>query len=461
MDSDVTFTSMTRRWCLLFTVACVSAAAPLGAGCLSVSAPPGEFAAEPLRSPVVVALVDIGINPYHSAFRTQSMNFDAGSFLTTLAMTGTASEVVALAAEGSYDERKESDAEFWSSTSGEVLYAFTGTRALGISFLDPAPDEFVIEGNYLGHGTGTAALVAREAPEVIVVVAQFYGALCIQRDELSCYDDPSAARAMQWIAAQPWIHIVSVSAGMRANLVPPPDASPELSQFIAASHAAVDSGKILVFGSGNDAAPAMASHYNGPPWVISAGGIEPAMRGESILAGKTPDVVANFTELRAVATTLDEYQVGSGTSYATPIVAGTLAKALSEIRGAIGHVGGPTVDGALAMGRTPDGRELRVTNRDLRAALNASATYFSPMEWNPTAPNGYNDTLSIALSRSVPVVAPAQQMGWGYVHAGLASEIARRVLEEDYSLPAAKATTVPWMRAQYEARAAYWGAVGP
>lgn len=60
------------------------------------------------------------------------------------------------------------------------------------------------------------------------------------------------------------------------------------------------------------------------------------------------------------------------------------------------------------------------------------------------------------LTQSTPVLAPAVQMGWGYVHGGLADEIARRVLEGDYVIPPEKALTAQW-QAQWQAlREEYW-----
>lgn len=431
--------------------------AVLTGGCVSTeTAHREEVPVEAGGDPLVVALIDSGINPYHTAFRVRDAETpDSASIVETVARSGTEVARVDLSLGANFDRDFESDAAFWNSTQPGMLYAFAGTRAMGISFSDPGFSQYVVEDSPPAHGTGTAGLVAREAPGAIVVSVQTHPGLCATYDDFSCVDDPSTANAMEWIAAQPWIDVVSASLGARMNAMPPPSASPELRRFLEASRAASDSGKLLVFATGNDAAPALANQYNGPPWVISAGGAEVANRGESVAAGKTPDVVANFTELRALGGTFDGYEVGSGTSYATPIVAGTLAHALGLIRDALGPEGGLTSDGALAAGRTADGRALRVTHRELRAALNASATYFGPTEWDPTAPNGQN-TVGMAFSRSIPVVAPAQQMGWGYVHAGFASEIARRVLEEDYELPPEKLASEPWMRAQYEARAAYW-----
>lgn len=421
------------------------------AGCVQPGIGPASD--HPLRRPVVLALLDGGINPYHETFAASGGHPDAGEF----ASIAPGARVVDLTASGTYEERREADDAFWGSVELGALYAFRGTNLFGIHLADDNLSR-LIEDATLGHGTGTAGLVARDAPGTLIVMVRVSTVVCAQFDRTDCFVHPSVAAGMSWVAEQDWIDGVSVSLGLPGNFPDPDTVHPEARAYLEASRRVVESGKFLVTGTGNWVTPPFASYFAGPPWVISVGGFEPGPRGESVLASKTLDVAANFTEYRARAGSLDGYAWESGTSFSGPIVAGTLAAALQDVRSALGHVGGITADGALALGRTADGRELRVTAWTLRDALNASALAVAPTEWDPTRPTS-NETLYQILGASAPIVAGPAQTGWGYVHAGLARDVARRVLAQDDAMPG-KELTAEWMRAEMGAREAYWASAG-
>lgn len=405
--------------------------------------------------PVLVGMIDFEINPYRPEFIASVASSDVANHLADLTgPDGRPPLLVQLASEGTVEERATADEAFWKAVEPGRLYAFAGTRVMAVTVSDPEV-AYIYGSASPGHGTLTSSLVARESPDAIIVMAVAYGDYCFQRPEVDCYVDPRVASAMSWLSSQPAIDVISVSLAPMLN---EPNAGPlhaESTKYRAASRAAAARGAVIVNGAGNYLAPPLTSYFGGPPWVISVGGLEPGPRGESVFASKLPDVVANFTE-RFAAATENDTEWHSGTSFATPIVAGTLARALGEIRTALGHEGGITEDGALAVGRTRDGRELRVTSETLRDALNASALTVAPTEWDPTNASAPFDPLLFWTRTSVPVVAPPVQTGWGYVHAGLASEIARRVLEEDTTPPEGKEATAAWMSAVQAAREAYW-----
>jgi hypothetical protein len=51
-------------------------------------------------------------------------------------------------------------------------------------------------------------------------------------------------------------------------------------------------------------------------------------------------------------------------------------------------------------------------------------------------------------------------MGWGYVEAALADEIARRVLEDDHSIPPEKSQASLFQPRWQEARESFWANYG-
>jgi hypothetical protein len=286
--------------------------------------------------------------------------------------------------------------------------------------------------------------VARDAPDAYIVLVQVDGTACdATRLSEKCPVYPVASQGMRWAADQPWIDVISVSLGSVGNAPSLATASPEPAAYVEASRLAHDRGKTIVAGTGNSVLPPAASHYAGVPWVIAAGGAEPAQRGEAGLASRGADVAANNTEWVATFDSVDGYSARSGTSYASPIVAATLAEALHGIRAARAFPGATESADPVA------------TAAQVRSAMNASARIFDAAAWDPTQPTS-NDTLTALFTPSIPVTAAGPQMGWGYVHAGLAGEIAGRVLADDLAVPSAKGAVAPYMERWQSLREAAW-----
>lgn len=410
------------------------------AGCLSPGTGGNGGSVVGVAEPpwVAVGIVDSGINPYHNVFQDPGAVLPPG---VVDARTGLPPVPLQLSQEGTFDERVTADRAMWKSLEKGTLYWFRGTRVLGYSLLDnPGEDRFI--GNTF-HGTGVASVLRNLSREAWILVVQIRFDLVVagEEDPLPAFLD--AADGVAWLADQPWVDVVSLSIGAEGN---PP--LPELEAIAAATHRAVDAGKVVAVGAANLPSPTVQSGTNGPPWVISVGGAEGSTRGVSPQSGQIVDVVADYT--RTVAgTEPDEYLTLHGTSLSTPVVAGAVAQALLELRVAADHDGGPTGDVRCpCLGRN-------ITQGELRQALNATAAYFSTAEWAPL--NYSNDPVMLAAFATAPVLpAPWVQMGWGYVGAETVPLLVAALRGE--ALPEKPAEASQYMATQQALREAYWNA---
>jgi hypothetical protein len=326
------------------------------------------------------------------------------------------------------------DEGIWSGLEPGRLYAFAGTRVMAISFGHDAQDPVIFDA--LGHGTNTASLVARDAPGALVVMVQYDARLCETfRPHEYCPVFTTRSPGMSWIAEQPWVDVVSLSLGFPGNLPQPSTADPDVAPFLEASRLAHDRGKLLVVAAGNAPTPSLAAAIAGPPWVIAVGGAQAASHGETPDSSKGVDVTANYTESVALASSVEAMGWSSGTSLATPIVAATLARAMGELRGAPDAPAPPA--------------------RAWRDALNSSAVQFAAADWDPTSPPA-SDVDTLYGSKTLPILAPFAQMGWGHVDASLAHGLAERVRGEDIP-PSPEKGLTPQYQAQWQSlREEYW-----
>lgn len=396
------------------------------AGCATPDAADVDLSASVANGtrPIVIAVIDSGTNPYLSIFDAEGAELSP--------WVPVPFDEVAITSEGSMRHRMLRDAAILDALAPSALYHFHGTRLWGISF-DRALEDYPQNIDSSRHGIGTTYLAAREAPHAIIVSVQVSLQFCLE--DPSCNLDPSVADAMEWVSAQDWIDVVSVSIGITANAPDPKVIHPEAERYARATAAAAASGKIVATAAGNEAAPSITSYLVGPPWIIAVGGLERNASGESPFSGKLVDVTANMSDIVPLDHS-GEFGWRTGTSIATPIVAGTLAKALHEIRQELPDYS------------PRDGR--------LRAALNASAAPVAATDWDPTLP-GRAPLPEDLVFASLPVVAP-MQVGWGYVDSSLASEIARRVLDEDRKMPSEKSAHSAFQERWQAGREAYWNA---
>lgn len=413
------------------------------AGCAAGPVGPGDAPAPtaPEGWPTVVAVLDSGANPYHVSVQ--------GELEDAALAEAVEWKELALSTEGDYDQRVQADLRTWDSLERGQVYRFAGTRLAAVSFRTDT-DRLILDQE--AHGAKTLSMVARNAPDVLLLMVQVSASACLDAPQ-SCSIDPTAAEGMRWAAEQPWIDVISVSIALPANQPDPGQVHPEAQAWLDASRLAHESGKLVLNAAGNTVAPGDLSYFNGPPWVICVGGAERTTSGASVVAGQLPDVVANFTAFVARPETVDELAMERGTSMATPVVAGTLAQAIHLARVAAGHRGGTTAGGDLVLG--PGAEPIR--NADVRAAMNASALIFAPTEWNPTA-SPTNDTVRDVFAPTAPSLLPFGQMGWGYVDGSLSGAIAERLLARDLAPPAEKSATATFQAQRQAAREQAWSA---
>lgn len=337
-----------------------------------------------------------------------------------------------------FEEARQADEGLWQGLEEGQLYAFAGTRVLAISIGPPPQNTRVFD--MTGHGTEVASIVAREAPESLIVMVQVDSDSCAASTG-RCPIIPDVAKAMEWIADQPWIDVVSVSLGWPADLPLSAAQQPQMTAYLRATERAHQNGKLIVNSAGNTPTVSFLDYFNGPPWVIAVGGMVPAAKGDAVESSRFVDVVANFTALVATKDSFDGYAWQSGTSFAAPLVAGTLADSIHRVRESIRAAG-----------------ELRAppAPRDYRDAMNATATYPSSSEWNPTRWTS-NDTKRELTMVSLPVLVGYAQMGWGAVLGGDSAKIADRVLASDLSPPPEKRDAAAHQARVQGLRESYWG----
>lgn len=406
------------------------------AGCLGVPEPrrgPGET----LPFSVVIAVVDSGINPYHEQFRAPGFRLPPE--------LARASTPVTLTFGADYESSVAADSALWDTLEDGRLYWFRDTRVLGIAQSDPALEPLL---DRSGHGTGTASRVLAEARDGILIAVEVTSG---RRDTPPFLDPAYTVNGIRWATEQPWIDVVSISLGFPGGVpleglegIPPATKNGSLS------------GKIIVAGTGNDGTPSMTNQIAGPPWVIKAGGVVPEEHGETVLASKTPDFVADYRVEVACRGDLQATCEQLGTSFSTPTVSGEFAKAIYDLRVALGHRGGIT-EGALAQHTTSAGETFSFTNIDLRAAFNATAVYWNTTDYQPGPPPLDRDPFLLPFRPTVPIgPAPWTQMGWGYVGPSVGASTAD-LLARGIPLPEKPAEATAYMSELDQARAAYWG----
>lgn len=379
------------------------------------------------HSHVVVADIDTGINVYHErfAYPLDPIYADLRPLFAEFvdATTGQPPIEVTLSMSGSFEERLEADQAIWDSLQRGVLYYFVGTRVMGISFESDAGDENPILDYPDGsHGTATAGAVVDANPSAFVVLVEGVG---------------NGAGEL-WAMQQPWIDVTTMSYGPVGS---PPTSALEETGTHAATRAGWTAGKLTVGAADNTPAPAPNDQTAGPPWVIGVAGDHVETHCRDHVSGNFPDVTANFTQSLPTADSIDERRTTSGTSFATPTTAGTLSRAVQQLRDIWQHEGGIT-DGALAIG--PDGQ--RLTNWDVRAAMNATAYYFDATACQPGP----------GSSTPVNPAAPWAQMGWGHVGPEIVQPMVE-LLKNGTLEPTGKDQAAIFQEALFDYRVRLWG----
>ena len=326
---------------------------------------------------VVIAVIDSGITPYHWDFLASKMpqatNRDRSddlplrkpahtwlpgfpspsSFASYTSVPLTLEE-----SDGDVNpaELDEADADKWadmqvSNAAEQHWYSFPGTKVIGaMSFSASAPAGGPIHSATNGHGTGVTSVsvgnIHGTCPECLLVFLQYGGAA-------------GAEDAIRWAARQPWIDVITNSYGinttgvLRDNVYTGADPS--------VGRAASDRGQTIFWSGGNGVENAftvpnntLTTNQKGPDWIITVGAADPGNRGSYLGSGKPVDVsgVGSGYPSAYTATTISGTgRTGfSGTSNATPTIAGTYGRALYLARRAMAGRSRVQDDGVIARG---------------------------------------------------------------------------------------------------------------
>lgn len=322
-----------------------------GAGASADAAPPVEP-----KPHVVVALIDTGINVYHSEFRERAYGeseADPAVLIPGFPANESKKLYPAFSA-GDYRRAVEADKEEWNSVQRGELVIFPGTKAMGISFskTDLISQVFELEDDYtrildtVGHGTMTASraggnTISLGGPEVRIVMVQA---------SLNLFELESASEAVDWVAAQDWIDIVSCSWGLPVPTGPAAEAVTKWTESIRNLAAE----KPAFFSAGNGFGNGVGTGYPSefqdtlPADAISVGGHDNGrfVYWANWMPYLSGDVLRNPAARHMEMDKIENY--GSGTSSAAPFTAGGAASLLLEARKMLDDVGSVRPGGVLA-----------------------------------------------------------------------------------------------------------------
>jgi hypothetical protein len=252
------------------------------------------------------------------------------------------------------------DAAVWdgvqSSTSTALKYYWMpGTKVIGAMTFGSGR----IHGPTTSHGTGTTSVSVGNlhgtCPECLLVFIQYE-------------TDTDAEDAISWAMAQPWIDAISNSYGFSF-----PTSDPRTRLYngsdVAAQRAASLRGQTIFFSAGNGLENAfvvpnqtLLSSQEGPDWIVTVGAISPDWELEPFLPthasytghGKPADIAAlgeSYPSAYESPTVSGQGDLGfSGTSNATPVIAGTYSRALYLARRDLAGASRTQSGGVIASG---------------------------------------------------------------------------------------------------------------
>lgn len=365
------------------------------------------------RAAAVVADISAGTNPYHKTFRRPEWLEHPCTVVPGLPC---AIPTLNLTLGEDYAQSLEADLQrgAWAAYQPGVVHWVRGTNLLLLTqrsfqpFVGGVADGY---GGYnTGHGVATSAAVSKACPDCYVLIVQ---------DATSLDGAPVA----EIVKSMPWVDMV-----VQTTLADYDKNGAEM--FVegglrAATKALSDSGRLYFAGSGNrpvsSAEPAI-TQYQFPPWVVSVGGAhyENSMRhyfpeaashcyAAEFFSGKPMDVAGQFAQALAWVESIDQEGVFTGTSFAAPQVAGSVAQVLVELRRFLGDQRTPgRYWSGIAQPAGPLGDGFLEAD-ELMAAVQSAARHFQ---------TGHFEEACIPLGglyMPVPVSpTPWVDMGWGY-----------------------------------------------
>ena len=334
---------------------------------LALTAPVHPATAAPAKDgrgdATVVAIIDSAFSPYHFDFlasrmpqaRTRDRSDDlplttppdkwlpgfpkASAFGSYQPLKITLPKDEAESPAALYDRDKAKwDAVQSSTDTDQHYYWLPGTKVIGAMTFGPTPPgrynplgangtKGTIYGNMSAHGTGTASVgvgnLHGSCPECLLVFIQYR-------------DQGAAERAIDWAMKQPWIDAISNSYGFSSSYAGR-DRVYNASNTRLQREASVR-GQTIFFSAGNGLENAftvpnttLESSQEGPDWIVTVTATD-TNGGTYTGTGKPADVAGighSYPSAYGATKAGEKGPNGfSGTSNATPTVAGTYARAL-------------------------------------------------------------------------------------------------------------------------------------
>ena len=286
------------------------------------------------------------------------------------------------------------DAETWAAVkpSGADLnyYWIPGSKVIGAMTFGSPTSTSRMHGGPGSHGTGTTSVSVGNqfgtCPECLLVFLQYT-------------DEASGEAAIDWALKQPWIDVVSNSYGFhtagtgntRDNIYS--GANTQLQR------SASDRGQTVFWSAGNGYEngfvipnQTLLSSQKGPDWIITVTAVDPT-GGTYTGAGKPADVAGigyDYPSAYGATSAGGKGANGfSGTSNATPTVAGAFSKALYLARRAMPGASRAQSRGVIAQGSYACGGKRK--DCELRGGLTATELRFRLLQSAVTTGKGYTE----------------------------------------------------------------------
>lgn len=463
-------------------LALATAVALVGPGAaLTATAAPAK-AAPAAGDATVIAVIDSGFSPYHQDYLASRMPADAKPPLqaaphtwlpgfpkpsafasySPLKLTLSEEDDTAMADLHAADEAQWATVR--ESSMDKVQYRWIpGTKVVGALTFGDGDNGGTIYGSGGGeHGMGSASSAVGNTfgtcPQCLLVFIEYT-------------DRRSAEQALTWAHNQPWIDAVTNSYGfstgqvVRDRIYNGTDVETEKK--------ASERGQTTFFSSGNGLENAftvpnstLLSSQEGPDWVITVGATDPGNDKDFTGTGKPADVagIGHSYPTSYGSTTTSNGRNFSGTSNATPQVAGTYGRALWQARRTLSGSSRTQAAGLVAKGapiRCAAARKAcelgdgKLTATELRNRLLHGAT--------PTE-GGFTDGLAGVVE--TPAIADTRFASEGHgTYRGLLDEdwdsrFATRVMGPMLGRTAAPerpAGEVEWFRVDSACRQHIWG----
>jgi hypothetical protein len=312
------------------------------------------------------------------------------------------------------------DTALWKSVKGssataQNYYWMPGTKVIGAMTFGTPASTGGIHGPTSSHGTGTSSVSVGNlhgtCPECLLVFLQYT-------------DSASAEAAIGWAMKQPWIDAISNSYGMGSNSVYGRDRIYSGSDTNLQRQAS-GRGQTIFFSAGNGLensfvtpTTTLLSSQEGPDWIITVGAVDPGTRASYTGPGKPVDLASIGSGYPSAYEATSVSRKGpsgfGGTSNATPVTAGTYARALYLARRAMAGPSRVQKDGMVAKGAARCGPvrksceigDGRLLATELRARLFQGATHTG---------KGFSSPVGIAALPTSPADSAYATEGYGYL----------------------------------------------